>query len=396
MDDNHSIGIVTFTFGTNYGCHLQRYALQTVCERLGFRPRAILVSEDALRQNKLKRAEHRVKRFLKFVCPIQFYDSFFDAQNRRQKAFHDFERAFLRTTKKFHSYASIKANASFGFDAWIAGSDQIWNPFFTKNPTFYDFFMLDFAPNEKKVAYAPSIGVSRIADKYVERFRRLSSFRFLSTREFEGSRELERILGREVPTVVDPTLLLTSKDWDVVAIRARPLETSRYILCYSLGNLEPVLRRAKAVQKTLHCEIVFLEEDIKTTRAIKKIGGADVIVAKNAGPCEFVNYVKHAECVVTDSYHGTIFSIVYRRPFFTMKRDIENAEKSMNSRIFTLFSMLQLENRLFDPSNEQTIAEADLYVDYDNVKKLLQERVEFSLNYLKNALYTTAGKPNVS
>lgn len=397
-----SVGIVTFTFGVNFGCHLQRYALQVACERLGYQARAILLSHGDLvkpsRPGTIKRARYTLRRFREKARQKSYYDLLFGAQRRRKKAFDAFEKKFLNTTKRFYSYASIKASyESLGFDAYVAGSDQIWNPLGMGVPDCYNYFMLDFVPSDKKIAYAPSVAVSKLADKYVERFQRyLSDFRFLSAREIEGARELERILGREVPVVVDPTGLLTSDAWDVLADQAKPLVAEKYVLCYSLSNLEAILRHAKKVQKALDCPIVCFEEDRKSDRLAKELAGDGAVVVRNAGPCEFVNYIKHAECVITDSFHGAIFPIVYRRPFYAMTRDRANQEESMNSRIFTLLSTLKLEDRLFEPDDERSTGVNDVQIDYRDVETRLRECVDFSLTYLKNALAAVTGQNNES
>ncbi len=390
-DRQDLVGIVTFTFGLNYGCHLQRYALQRACERLGYQASSLLLSLDDLTLPEnlgyLRRKRRKFRKFRQDVSQGVYTFSYF----RKLRAFKRFERVFLSTTKRFHSYEQVTREAeSFGFSAYIAGSDQIWNPLGMYHPNSYNYYMLAFAPSKKKIAYAPSLAVSKVSEQYEEKFQRyLSDFRYLSAREQEGADELSRILGRQVERTLDPTLLLSGEEWDVVASRAKCKIPERYILCYSLGNPTDVFYRALAIQKTLKCPIVCFEEAYEA--ATLKRYGHDAIFARNVGPCEFVQYVKHASCVVTDSYHGTTFSIVYERPFFTMMRDAESQDRSMNSRITTLFASLGLQSRLFDPRSESLITMKALEIDYDAVNRALQERRENSIRYLQTALSATTG-----
>lgn len=386
------IGIVTFTFGFNYGCHLQRYALQAVCERFGYRAQALLLSLDdlTLPDDPMRRLERRFKRFKKNCREGKYAAPYWS----KLFAFRRFERQFLHTTKRFPFYKSVERRAeAMGFSAYIAGSDQVWNPLGMCAPHSYDYYMLGFAPSSKKIAYAPSLAVSKLSDEYVEKFRRyLSDFRFLSAREKEGAAELTRVLGRPVQCVLDPTLLLTVDDWDKVAAEARAQIPSDYILCYSLGNPVEVFNRALEIQKTLDRPIVCFEE-FPQFKELTKNNNAKTILARNVGPCEFVKYVKNASCVVTDSYHGSIFSLLYHRPFFTMMRDSATQERSMNSRMTTLFSTFGLESRLFDPNAPLPAPLEGLDLDYDEVDRRLYENQIHSLNYLHNALSEVAGTP---
>lgn len=391
-NDRNRVGLVTFTFGQNYGCSLQRYALQKTCEQLGFSAKAILLSLDDLckpnRPGTFRHYEQKWKR-AKRDLKLGLYSA---PQRRKKRAFAEFEKKFLASTKRFYSYAQIEEEEKeLAFDAYLAGSDQIWNPGAMVVPDSYRFYMLAFAPSEKKIAYAPSLAVSKIAQQYERQYReRLGDFRFLSARETTGAKELERILGRRVEQVLDPTLLLTLDDWNVLADQARPLAANDYIFCYSLGNLEAILRKAKDVQKSLNRPILCFEETRESERAVRKIAGKDAVVVRNAGPCEFVNYMRNAACVVTDSYHGSIFPILFSRPFLTMMRDSNSQETSMNSRMETLFSTFGLNSRLFVPNCPEDLND-DLPVDFAPVQEILKTERKRSLQYLQRALETVAG-----
>lgn len=382
------VGVVSFTFGVNYGCDLQRYALQQACRRLGYQATELLLSLDDLvclkRPWSFGRLEALYKRFRRDLRAGVFFGS----QRRRRRAFRNFQRRFLSRTPRFRSYEEVvKKHRNFEFQAYIAGSDQIWNPLGMRARHSYDYYMLAFVPSEKRIAYAPSVAVSKIAEEFEPNFKRyLADFPFLSAREQEGAQELTRILNRPVERTLDPTFLLEQEDWNVLADAATIDAPERYVLCYSLGNLESLLAKASRLQERLQAPILCFEDKRETERLVRRSNVSNVLFARNVGPCEFVKLIKNATCVVTDSYHGSVFSIIYRRPFFTMMRDRAEKEESMNSRMNTLFSFLGLESRLFDPNDESLNANASLEWDYDAVESYLQTRREFSYAYLKNAL----------
>lgn len=384
---NNRIATVTFTHGTNYGCHLQRYALQKVVENCELPVWSILFP---FSPGSIRKSSTRVS-FLKRI--VEGGNKIYGAIRRKSKAFDNFSDVFLKSTQRFSSYDELLQNIyTLNFDAYVAGSDQIWNTAWMPTEEFFRYYMLDFAPSDKKIAYAPSVGVSKITDEFAPKFQRyLADFRFLSARENEGAQELERLLNRPVEVVLDPTMLLTTQEWDEVAAQACPVKTQRYILCYSLGNGDKVLRKATALQKKLKCPIVFFEDNFKTDLKLR-LKGKNIIFARSAGPAEFVNYIKNANCVVTDSFHGSVFAILYRKPFFTMMRDTKSAEKSMNSRMSTLFSTFRLESRLFEPNSDEPVTDESFKIDYDAVEAILQKRRAESLNYLKNALETVTGQ----
>ncbi|MBR2694391.1 MAG: polysaccharide pyruvyl transferase family protein [Thermoguttaceae bacterium] len=341
----HSAGIATFMSGKNYGCDLQRYALQRVLRKFGLRALLINYVPPLPARGGFSRRIFRARHLISLAKgAVWFLD-------RRDAAFRRFAGRYLETTEPIGDDRELARRAV--FDCYVAGSDQIWNPTISRVTAGLGFFTLDFAPSGKKISYAPSLGVSRIDPSYAERLKRsLSSFDWISVREKEGAEILRTVLGRPVDVVLDPTMLLTPKEWDAVADEARPrsVQKKKYIFCYSLGNTPQVLDAARRLASAYNATVAAICYSPFDALRLKRICPYCRPVL-NAGPAEFVSLIRSAECVVTDSFHGTVFSILYHRPFRTMMRDRRDGASSMNSRVKTLLETFGLESRLFDPAD---------------------------------------------
>ncbi|MGI5831819.1 MAG: polysaccharide pyruvyl transferase family protein [Thermoguttaceae bacterium] len=366
--------------GQNYGCDLQRYAMQQVLKRFGLR--ALLI--DYVPQKEGAPRVSAVRRFVARLRPVPLAKMCLSFLDQRRDFFRRFERTFLEATEPFGDYSAMERGTA-RFDCCVAGSDQIWNPSLCRGETNCRFFMLDFVPAGKKISYAPSLGVSEVEPDFADRLKRyLSSFDWLSVREREGAEILRFLLGREVDVVLDPTMLLTAADWDRVGNTARryPFQKKEYLLCYSLGNTDQVLKAARRLNALYRARIaVFCYSPLDFLRLKYKCPESLPIL--NAGPAEFVDLIRSAVCVVTDSFHGSIFSILYHRPFWTMMRDRRTGAFSMNSRIKTLFETFHLEERLFDP-NDFTPEVRE--IDHAAVEEILLRQRASSFNRLEGGL----------
>ncbi len=387
------IGIVTFVSGTNFGCYLQRYALQTFLKQNCYVVKFVNHIPSVRNQDKSEYNGFLSKLSFLFILNklINYFkllvNKIIDRKKIKDNSFKEFTRGYLINTDKISKYSDVRLLLN-QFDVFIAGSDQIWNPNFMRVEAYSKYYMLDFVPKGKKISYAASLGISQIRDKFATSFSRcLSDFTWLSVRENEGARELERVLDRPVDVVLDPTMLLTTDEWDKIADAAKQHKflSKPYILCYSLGNKKSTIRKAKQIQKREKLPIVYLCESAYD-RLTTKTRFPSVTPVLDAGPCEFVAMFKKASYIVTDSFHGSVFSILYHKPFFTMMRDNKDATKSMNSRMTTLFSTFHLESRLFSPEDKTPLTPESFQIDYDAVDKILQERREFSINKLNAAI----------
>ena len=204
----------------------------------------------------------------------------------------------------------------------------------------------------------------------------LDRFSHLSVREEEGAALLRRFMDKPVDVVLDPTLLLSSEDWEKL-VDVSPEDSSPYVLCYFLTYNQVYLDyvRAFARERGLRVKMFMLDK--------RYLGYSDESLF--AGPIEFLRTIRGASCFFTDSFHGTIFAIHFERRFYTLKRFREQAENNQNSRIENLFSKLGLQDYFLDESGLSVIPTLP-GIDYNLVKERMSIERERSLSYLKKSL----------
>ena len=243
-----------------------------------------------------------------------------------------------------------------------------------------DYYTLNWVPQEvKKIAYATSFGIGSIPAKYSKIYSHyLKRIDYLSARETSGQDIIKKLAGRDVQLVNDPALLLDADGWNEV-ISNEPLIKEKYVFCYFMGN-NPEQRdfvRRLANEKGLKVvALLHLDQYIATDEYYVDMAPWHV------SPADFVNLVKNAECVCTDSFHGTVFSIIYSRPFFTFKRFNKKASLSTNTRITSLLTRLGLMDRLvLDMDCEQTFD-----IDWNKIQSGVSQFRKASSEYLLNAI----------
>lgn len=290
----------------------------------------------------------------------------------REKAFEKFLVENINLTEKCQT-ASDLFLLNDKYDAFVCGSDQIWAP-----NIFNDKYFLSFVENPKKmIAYAPSIGLSKIEDPYIKKqmSENISRFEYLSVREAQGAKIIKEICNKEARVVLDPTMLLSACEWDKLAIGEN--ESKPYILCYFLGtnkdNWSHVYRLSEKINIPFKIIPVFTSDY-----------GRGYEVVNGVGPGEFINLVRNASMICTDSFHGTVFSIIYNKPFYAYERFSSDDDYSQNSRIYNILELLGLQDRLV--TNTKILPSDPIICDYTNVNEKLEIEREKSINYLKNAL----------
>lgn len=296
----------------------------------------------------------------------------------RNRRFDEFvKKYFNNLSEPYYGWKELKKCSESKYDIFLCGSDQLWLP----NNLGSHFYTLEFAPeNKPKIAYATSFGVGQIPWYQKGRTRKyLNRFEHLSTREIRGKEIIKELIGKDVPVVCDPTLLLSAQEWEEL-IPPRKVIEDKYIFCYFLG-INPAHREyANRLKKTTGLKIVtipFLDNFVESDLSFGDYPLYDIDAS------DFVNLIRNAEYVLTDSFHGTVFSILNHKQFVTFSRFADNTKNSRNSRILSLLTMLNLEERHF------AIGEIDVLVrqsiNYGFVDLALYKLKESSTNYLKNS-----------
>ena len=382
------IGIVSCYFKHNYGSVLQAYATQVKLDKLGIENETINIEENiSFKKGKRKYYINEITNipFLKAklgMVKLQLYKKINKNLKRniniRNKKYEEFKKKF-RLSKVSNSYLDLTEMIN-NYSNIIIGSDQLWLPV----NVVADYYTLNWVPdNINKVALATSFGVSEVPQKYTQLYKNfLSRINKISVREESGVKLVKELSGKDAKLICDPTMLLTKKEWEDIGTKERIIK-DRYILCYFLGKNIEHRKFAERLKEKTGCKIVSLnhaDEYVKYSDIYADITPYDI------GPEEWLNLVKNAEYVCTDSFHGTIFSIINNIPFFTFERySNKNATISTNSRIYSLLSLFNLTDRLC-AGNENIEEVLNNKIDFlkVNVKlDLLRNDAEY---FLKNSI----------
>ena len=253
------------------------------------------------------------------------------------------------------------------YDYFVVGSDQVWNP---ANEGLEELF-LTFAPQEKRIAYAASISNPLIPKDRKALYRAgLAGMEHISIREWQGADLVREISGREVPVLVDPTLLLTPEDWRSVSRQPAWYHGEDYILTYFLGKRPDVIVRME--QETGLKVVNLLDENVYEHYV--------------TGPDEFLWAIEHAKLVYTDSFHGSVFAILFRTPFVVCNRIGNAVESKMGSRIDTLLGYFGLEARRGTKANAYAIENPLEAPDWSKADEVLARERKRSDEFLRKAL----------
>lgn len=242
----------------------------------------------------------------------------------------------------------------------------MWNPNFG---LVGNFKYLDFVINKTKIAFAASFGVENVPNEtHAEYTKGLKKLNYISVREERGKEIVEELTGRkDVEVLVDPTMLLTAEEWDKVSKRPRMLKSNKYILTYFLGALSDERKKIiNKVAKENNCDVINLLD--KNNPFFE------------CGPSEFLFLEKNAFLICTDSFHSSVFAILYNTPFLVYDREDNNV--SMNSRIDTLLSKFKLEERKY----KGKITKNDLKCNYIEAFKILEQERKKAFEFLEKAL----------
>ena len=323
------VGIQTF-FQNNYGAVLQAYALKSYIEEscsgdvevINFTTDNHLKTFKVFKKNAGGNIAATIaKNIILFIR--------YGRIKRQYKRINAFKNKHLNLTRRYSSMEDMFNNMP-EEDVYVTGSDQVFNP---KSPYMPVYYLSFDKKGKKKVAYAPSFGISEFTQELTDKISSLlKDFDALSCREQVGADYMASIVGNPVPSVVDPVLLLDSSRWSKVAA---PVNLKyKYIFVYDRNGGNNLLNLAKRLSKETKLPIVVISADNCCLYGVKK-------KIFDAGPEEFIGYIKKAEYVVTDSFHGTMFSLIFGKQFY-----VYPAIPSLFSRIENVLCKLGLQERI--------------------------------------------------
>ena len=366
----HTATITWITF-RNYGTFLQAYALQHVLKGLGYENR--IIDDKPIIDKKFPPAPPRkLSLYWKIrIRQAKLYHNIIGDIPRKptsEDLYQKFRSQYLLIDSNYATLEELNER----YDVFIAGSDQIWYP----NDEIYDpYFYLNFA-TKKKISYAPSVGTSEYPEAFIPRTRPLlEKFDHIPVREQRGKELLSSFLDKNVEVVLDPTLLLQAAEWDIVA--SDPVYKGKYAFLYMLTYNENYLNSAiqDAVRRGL--KLITVSNEPRLAECVDQV--------VEAGPSEFVSLIKYADVVYTDSFHGTVFSLLYHKQFVTFKRFSSSSKNNQNSRLENLFNILDIHGLFLGEEECEARVTPHAY-NINNVDEKLAKCRKLSVQYLNNAI----------
>ena len=342
------VGIITIVNVNNYGAELQAFATFRKLQLMGYNAEIInyLYYKDwRYIDSKMSRsfnsmsikgkiiyfAKDRVASFvLNKILPLICKDV-----KQRIANFNSFHQHNTRFSKLYKSMKDLYTDTPI-YDVYMVGSDQVWNP---NASSSIEPYFLTFAPHSAlTVSYASSFGVSKIENNSIANRIKLglSSIKTISVRESSGVNLVKELTGRTAQLVCDPTLLLNKSEWTMFM---KPVSNmpQRYVLIYQLSESDAIVKLATRIGKQ---EQIPVYRICKRAFKVKKDKG--VVNILNAGPSEFLSLITNASFIITNSFHGTAFSINFDVPFYT----VVSAKKKNNNRMESLLDYVGLGKRI--------------------------------------------------
>jgi len=371
------VGIVTLVGDTNYGNRLQNYALQEAIKSLGsyrvetleglplgeskpLKIRRLLATAFGRRKEIIRRLVNRTDAHPTlddYVCPPA-----------RRAAIQAFSDHYITPAPQQYSTEASNSALIDRYHRFVVGSDQVWNPAYTHaNPEWF----LSFARPEQRVAYAASIGIPELPKYLRSKYRRgFNLVENLSVREHQAAKTINELTGKNPPVVLDPTMLLTREQWDLVAVEPPQLQPPSYVATFmlsagdatSIGGPDLTAVHQYAQSECLGIVDLHSPED------------PDSIAF---GPSEFIGAIRGAKLLVTDSFHAAVFASLFHVPFLLVPRG------AMNSRFETLLAHTGLSNRLLSEASD---VQGSLQIDWGTVDARIAEKREESISFLARSL----------
>ena len=371
------VGILTFHAAHNYGSVLQAYALQCIvktkcgcnCEIINF---------ITYRQKEMYSIFYNINSIKDILRNIRVRLYKYRIRKNRFEYFNKFIENYLNLGEKIYRCREELEKDIDKYSTLICGSDQIWNI------TIKDFDYSYFAPFKgefRKISYAPSCGGDAIfnkiqSNKEIKEY--INDFNSLSVRENIAKDMLSKITDKEINVVLDPTLLIRKEEWDnVCSDRAIKEE---YIFFYSIDYNDDVVKMVKRISKKLNLPVYILF----TTPAAYKKSLINFKFVKNESPENFISLIKNAKLVLSNSFHGTVFSIIYRKAFYVLRGTYDD-KVNTDDRISTLLGKFNIKDREINIKNlnEKFIS---CFMDYSSNEKYINLEIEKSIEYLRNSI----------
>lgn len=373
------VALLSFVENLNYGGSLQAYALEKAiesrysdiqCEYIRYHKNQFAATVKWMARkitSKISNSDDTPSWTIKEYMGI-VWDSVSQAASKKGRNNINLFNEFWKLSNYSESFSKKQLKKQDHYDLYIVGSDQVWNCGRLDLDTTY---LLDFVKDdEKKASYAPSFALKKIPNKYYSKYHQLwSRFKWLSCREKSGADIISACTGREVIDVLDPVFLLSKKQWEEVERTPHNISIdARFLLLYTLADDKDYMPYLEKFLQKNHLKLISISGDITKFDM--------------TGPAEWLWYFHNAEYVVTDSFHGTAFSVIFERQFYSFIPH-EQFFKSSSDRIVDLLNMLGLQKRVVRNRSELFSLPS---IDYKEVQKSLNTKKKKSFEYLDRVI----------
>lgn len=369
------IGIATVYTGYNYGSALQAYATKKMLTDMGYDAEILKLSGSIVPERDI-----RIKKLLTIIWRSLFHKGGMKSlKNYSDSISKEFPNGTAELFTAFTSnalsprhisYSSLKKAAKGNeYFAFLCGSDQVWN-----SAVFYvdPFYYLRFAPTQKRIAFAPSFGRDFVPNYNKKKIKKyVSEIKYKSVREESGKSVIKELTGEEATVLVDPTLALSAQEW-TSTLKLKENKKGNYLLAYFLDMPSP-----KAIQAISEISKAY---DLKIIGLPYLFDQAPWETTEVAGPREFVEYIKNAAFVCTDSFHGTAFSLNFNIPFYTFERNYNNAGKQ-SARIESILKLTSKAER-YEPSDTSNC----MHISFEDSNAFLATERKKTREYLATTL----------
>lgn len=368
------IGVITYHSAYNFGSVLQAYATQESIEKIGYSVEIVNYRmKSQIKYYSMIHLNNGLKAFLKDLLHLPQIGKYITRKNRFEQFIEE-----LNLTKEFNEPEEVD-EADGMFDIFVSGSDQIWNKHsneLEESEWKYMYPYLLCFTNKKKVSYASSI-VNMKDEELTYIVDKVKKFDKISFREKASCDRFKSLFGIESNEVLDPTLLLNSEEWSSkIGTIPEKMINKKYILYYALEGVKKtrkIMPKLQKMAKRKGCVLVVITPFSCFTYS------KGVINAIDAGPKEFLGWIKGAELVITNSYHGTLFSVNLGTNFYTLQE-----KESTDNRIKGILLKLELEKRII--SDVDSILYEKEEINFQDVWKKLDIYRKESIEFLKKAL----------
>lgn len=380
---NKQIKIAQITaYRFSYGSLMQTLATQIAFGKCGIELELFRyepTGKENLKRRLCKSARHPdvIINKIREVWSNYTHKEYLDAKKKRDALFSSFIQKHISCTEIIRS-SEQRDKCILNYPIVLSGSDQTWNPI-----NFGEkFFTCEFVPDSIKIiTYASSFGTEKIPDRQKEGTKKyLLRFDKISLRESSGKEIIKKLIGIEYPVVLDPTLLVSRKEWGNYVSVSNPIE-GKYILTYFLSKERQFRKSVLKMKEKMGMQVVTIPHVAQYVNG--DIACSDILMS-GCEPDKWLRLIQDAEYICTDSYHGMIFSIIFKKQFIVMKRFKDGSNNSANTRIYEVLNKLGLENRLWD--NGDISFQIKQIIDYEKVEEKLKKYKELSYEYIKDIL----------